>query len=94
MTSQTFLMTSFVTSFDCKFKRVFDQTEHCKTFFLLALNLEELYCEFSRLKVKKLCCQLKSGVVDTGGARGRIRRTSLLSFLKCTISQNYLKDKM
>ena len=51
MTSQTFLMTSSVTSFDRKFKRVFDQTEHCIT-FLLALNLGELYCEFSRLKAK------------------------------------------
>ena len=53
MTSQTFLMTSSVTSFDRKFERVFDQTKHCKTFFLLALNLRELlYREFSRLKVK------------------------------------------
>ena len=32
MTSQTFLMTSSVTSFDGKFERVFDQTEHCKLF--------------------------------------------------------------
>ena len=52
MTSQTFLMTSSVTSFDCKFKIVFDQTELCITFFLLALNLGELYYAFSRLKVK------------------------------------------
>ena len=47
MTSQTLLMTSSVTSFDRKFERVFDQTKHCKTFFFLALNLRELYCEFS-----------------------------------------------
>ena len=50
MTSQTFLMMSIVTSFDRTFKRVFDQTKHCKTFFLLDLNLGELYCELSRLK--------------------------------------------
>ena len=59
MTSQTFLMMSSVTSFDCKFKRVFDQTEHCITFFLFALNLGELYFEFSRLKVKN-CVVSKS----------------------------------
>ena len=47
------------TSFDRKFKRVFDQTKHCKTFFLLALNLGELYCEFNRLKVKN-CVVSKS----------------------------------
>ena len=52
MMSQTFLMTSSVTSFDGKLEIVFDQTEHCITFFLLVLNLIELYCEFSRLKVK------------------------------------------
>ena len=53
-------MTSFVTSFDRKFERVFDQTKHCKTFFLLALNLGELlYYEFSRLKVKN-CVVSKS----------------------------------
>ena len=59
MTSQNFLMTSSVTSFDCKFERVFDQTEHCITFFLLALNLGELYYEFNRLKVKN-CVVSKS----------------------------------
>ena len=52
MISQTFLMMSSVTSFDCKFERVFDQTKHCKLIFLLALNLGELYHEFSQLKVK------------------------------------------
>ena len=52
MTSQTFLMTSSLTSFDRKFERVFDQTKHCKTFFLLVLDLGELYCEFSLLKLK------------------------------------------
>ena len=60
MTSQTFLMTSSLTSFDRKFERVFDQTKHCKTFFVLALNLGELlYREFSRLKVKN-CVVSKS----------------------------------
>ena len=56
-------MTSTVTSFDCKFERVFDQTKHCKLFFLLALNLEELYCEFIQLIGQKLCCQQNPGVV-------------------------------
>ena len=59
MTSQTFLMTSSATSFDRKFEGVFDQTKHCKTRFLLALNLRELYCEFSQLKVKN-CVVSKS----------------------------------
>ena len=51
MTSQTFLMTSSVTCFNGKFERVFDQTKYDKT-FLLGLHLGELYCEFSRLKIK------------------------------------------
>ena len=38
-------------SFDCKFERVFDQMKHCKL-FSLALNLRELFCEFSGLKAK------------------------------------------
>ena len=45
-------MTSSVTSLNDRCDRVFDQTKHCKTFFSLALNLEELYHESSRLKVK------------------------------------------
>ena len=55
-------MTSSVTSFDRKFERVFDQTKHRKIFFLLALNFGELYCEFSRLKVKN-CVVSKSMVL-------------------------------
>ena len=58
MTSQAFLMTLSVTSFDCKFQRVFDQ-QNIANFFLISLNfflisfkLGELNSEFSRLKVK------------------------------------------
>ena len=54
-------MMSSVTSFNCKFKRIFDQTEHCITFFLLALNLGELFCEFSRLKVDN--CVVRKNLV-------------------------------
>ena len=63
MTSQAFLMTLYVKSFDRKSEKECLTKRNIANFFLLALNLGESYCEFIQsIEGQKLCCQSNSRV--------------------------------